>query len=283
MMRLAIVLSVFFVQDAPSGKIAFESRRGGQDVYLMNADGTDVKWLAKGGAPSMSADGTKLLYAAYFNKTASFDLLLVHTDGSSTQRLTKTEEMEQCAALSPDGAAVVYCVSEIRNKVDTSVIWVMNIDGTGKRKVAEGETPAWSPDGSKIVFAAIRGNASHSDIYVIDRDGTNERQVTRNKRPNRWPDWSPDGSRIAYASHFGKDRKWEICVIDVDGSDEARLTDAVDDDTDPAWSPDGKRIAFCSGRQREMKQEIFVMDADGSNPTNLTNHESYDMAPVWSR
>ncbi|NIQ53076.1 MAG: hypothetical protein GWN71_06460, partial [Gammaproteobacteria bacterium] len=38
--------------------------------------------------------------------------------------------------------------------------------------------PAFSPDGSRIVFDALKGG--HWEIYLMDADGSNERQLTQN-------------------------------------------------------------------------------------------------------
>ena len=57
----------------------------------------------------------------------------------------------------------------------------MNADGTGAAPLtsnpgAINSDPAWSSDGSKILFASTRdGNA---EIYVMDRDGSNETRLT---------------------------------------------------------------------------------------------------------
>ncbi len=56
-------------------------------------------------------------------------------------------------------------------------VWVMNADGTGKRRVAANTggdaSPSWSPDGKKIVFSR-----NSTDIWVVNADGTGQKRLT---------------------------------------------------------------------------------------------------------
>jgi Tol biopolymer transport system component len=58
------------------------------DVYVMNADGTEVRKRAKGIAACWSPDGSKILY------TASSRLFVMATDGSHKRRISSVETFE---------------------------------------------------------------------------------------------------------------------------------------------------------------------------------------------
>lgn len=51
-------------------------------------------------------------------------------------------------------------------------IHAINPDGTSEVSLADGNNPAWSPDGQKIAFDKA-GQAGNSDIYTMNADGTN--------------------------------------------------------------------------------------------------------------
>ena len=121
-------------------------------------------------------------------------------------------------------------------------IHVMEPDGFGLRKLADGTDPSWSPDGGRIAFTRWSGTGFVSDVYVMDADGGNVRLVTRN---GYHPTWSPDGKQLAFGCGG-------ICVVNVDGTgrkvvlahDVQPAAEPCARDSDPTWSPNGTTIAF---------------------------------------
>ncbi|MGB7201973.1 MAG: FG-GAP-like repeat-containing protein [Pyrinomonadaceae bacterium] len=190
------------------------------------------------------------------------------------------------------------------------VIFTANPDGSGRTPLPSTLTqfaiePAWSPDGTKIAFAATQ---SPNDIYVANADGTGQINLTnttsiveRNpswsatgkiayeRSPQIWtmnpdgtgqaqftaitqpspsaPAWSPDGTKLAFSS------SGEIWVINADGTNERRLTMTASSDTDPAWSPDGTKIVFSKDNN------IAVINADGTNESTIATS---GIQPSWS-
>ena len=120
-------------------------------------------------------------------------------------------------------------------------IYVMNADGTGTTRLTttsgDDRTPAWSPDGSKIVFCSGRGGAYFYQIYVMNSDGTGQTQLTTDSQYSSWnhyPAWSPDGSKIIFSSGRN-DSIDSLYVMNADGTGQTQLTYPPSDDGMPAW------------------------------------------------
>ncbi|HXA66269.1 MAG TPA: amidohydrolase family protein [Bryobacteraceae bacterium] len=97
-------------------------------------------------------------------------------------------------------------------------------------------TPALSPDGNRIVFAAL------NRLWLMEVGGKPQ-PLMSGSYYKQSPAWSPDGRQIAYSSD--KAGTADIYVFDVDTKSERRVTNLADSaEIEPAWAPDGKKIAF---------------------------------------
>jgi Tol biopolymer transport system component len=133
--------------------------------------------------------------------------------------------------------------------------------------------PAWSPDGSFIVFMSNRSN-SEFDLFKMNADGTGVEQLTRGGA-NSSPEVSPDGSSVAY--HNGRD----IHILNLQTRQIRRVTYEPLNGMHPTWSPDGRQLAFMTWRNG--RTEIFTSTADGSNQELLVRMPSGDAVdPRWS-
>ncbi len=175
------------------------------------------------------------------------------------------------------GNQIVFASDRYNGNAD---IYVMNADGSGQTRLTDNQgadcTPAWSPDGRRIIYACER--SANYDLCVINADGTDLTYLTESTVDEVYPAWSPDGTRIAFSSGTYGDH--DVYVMNADGTDPTRLTDSPGDDGCPAWSPDGRRIVFVS--YRDGHEQIYVMNADGSDQINLSNNEANEYWPDWS-
>src|SRR5688500_6715507 len=104
----------------------------------------------------------------------------------------------------------------------------MNADGTGQTNLsanaASDSSPAFSPDGTKIVFSSNRTANFEAEIFVMNIDGSAQTRLTFFGNPNSNPQagdpaFSPDGTKIAFAvGPAGSSQLTEIWLMNADGT-----------------------------------------------------------------
>ena len=167
---------------------------------------------------------------------------------------------------SPAGNQVVY-ESNVDGNLELYLLDLAGLDlaqltpeDVKHKRITFNETddgsPAFFPDGKRIVFVSSRGDVNQ--LYTIDIDGQNEKHFNPNRYDCYNPTVSPDGKTIAYVS--ARDGDWEIYLIDADGKNERRITGDIGRSIQPAFSPDGRHIAFVSDRSDTF--HIYLMSFD---------------------
>lgn len=162
-----------------------------------------------------------------------------------------------------------------------SNIGTINADGTEFSQITNDAShqlnPAWSPDGSKIVYSASNIYTAYiQEIYIMNADGSVQTRVTMHSKDDLRPAWSPVENIVAFDSFPSFGAIPCIYAMDIDTRTTYLLTDNWD--SAPDWSPDGKHIVFQSMRNGQF--DIYVMDSDGANQNRLTTYQA--TAPSWS-
>lgn len=156
---------------------------------------------------------------------------------------------------------------------------MLDADGSGRQFTVTGDADgfSWSPDGTRIAYYSFSNG-----VFIINADGTGERNILRQftGRIGVTLKWSPDGTRLLLA----EDQLDGLYSFNIDGTGVTRLTNANSSrpDDQPDWSPDGSRIVFISRRDHS-NGELYVINADGSNPVRLTTSTNESKRyPAWS-
>lgn len=267
--KLTSVVSAFPGWSPDGKKILFHSDRISlrsrvYDVFVMNADGSEVTRLTDHPASDMNAifspDGSKIAFVS--ERDGNPEVYVMNADGSQQKRLTHDPGEDIHPFWSPDGSRIIFNSTRTRKSPqDPEVyeIYSMNPDGTGLQQITRDGVvdtySVWSPDGRKIAFRKIVGE--NSEVFVMNADGSEQVNLTRDPSFDGWPAWSPDGSRIVFSTN--RTGSFQIHMMNADGSGVVRLVDTDGRCLGPAWSPDGKRIAFTQAWEGP-SAEVFVID-----------------------
>lgn len=121
---------------------------------------------------------------------------------------------------SPASDRIVYQTSDDLDGIRT--VHIVNRDGSGTRKLADGFYPVWSPDGKRIAYIDM----ITWDIFVVDADGSaTPRNITNGIGTSElYPQWSPDSKSILYTLYRGDNEKMPgtIRVVEVDNPSNIR-------------------------------------------------------------
>ena len=107
-------------------------------------------------------------------------------------------------AFSPDGALVVYVVSELDRATDktTSSLWLVPRAGGEPKRLTTtsgaNNHPRFSPDGKSIAFLSNRGGTSQ--VWLLPLAGGEPRALTHLPIDVAGPVWSPRGDKIAISA-----------------------------------------------------------------------------------
>jgi Tol biopolymer transport system component len=178
---------------------------------------------------------------------------------SSSNPLTQT-------AVSNDGQWLAYRTTAPREQ-----IWVMRLDGTGRRRLIDDEYrnrgPSWSPDDRWLGFYSNRSGSY--EFWAVRPDGTGLKQMTDTPEDDlTHVVWSPDGRRLI-GTLFNDG--WGGGMIEfgergIDGLDEPAAMMAVpgtEGFNTSLWSPDGRHLyGFAADAQDEFVAALYSLETE---------------------
>jgi dipeptidyl aminopeptidase/acylaminoacyl peptidase len=288
-------------------------------IWVAPLDGSEEPRQLTSGArvdnsPRWSPDGRWLAFVSSRDgedENAHGELYVLPAAGGEPRRLTDAKEAAESIAWSPDSRRLAFArrvpdegydeederrrpprrFTRLFYKLD-SVGWtgdrrkhlfVVDLDAV-ERQLTDGDgeddEPAWSPDGSRVVFSSLRGDRWDVELvgalYELEVAAPGEpRRLTHPDESGGRASFSPDGARIAYLHSPADDTEphhSQIAVMSSEGGDRRILTASLDRQCgpypvirEPVW--DGERITFRIEDGGNV--HIYAVASDGSSEPEL--------------
>ena len=181
---------------SPDGRqIVFHATAEGAsatDLYLMNADGTNVRRLTthpdSDTTPTWSPSGAQIAFTS--DRTGRPQIYIMNVDGSGLRRLPIPDAEADRATWAP--APFNEIAYAARTSASGFDIRIFDVASGDIRQITFGEgsneSPSYAPNGRHLAFTSTR-RGGRRQIFTIGRDGKGLRQITTYGN-NYTPDWS---------------------------------------------------------------------------------------------
>ncbi|MCB8988156.1 MAG: PD40 domain-containing protein [Ardenticatenaceae bacterium] len=262
------------------GRILFDSlRNGNSEIYVMNADGTNVlnltNHLANDEMAVWSPDGQKIAFVS--NRNGNDELYVMNADGTNVTRTTYSAAREIAPKWSPDGKQLIYMSNRLGDwRNENWQLFVVDVETGVEYQFTQTVpdnmyAPDWSPDGENILFSSGRPDALR--IFMLDKNGENKELMGIGTGAV----WSPDGQHIAFL------RGSQINLMNADGTDLRKIWSNARYTSGLNWSSDGSYLVYASNDESAGRQEIYAISVTGEElPIRLTFNSVEDSSPAWS-
>jgi TolB protein len=169
-------------------------------------------------------------------------------------------------------------------------IYIIDSDGENLERVTNHasliESPAWSPDASKIAFTSWKDGYPRIYEHTLATRREKMLEPVRGAGDYVTPTYSPDGNTLAF-SVLGSSERSGIFTYDVArGCCLAYLSGGQWYDFSPTFSPDGRWMAFNTNRFGDHIPQVMLMPAEGGDAETLSPYQygggGYFTSPDWS-
>jgi dipeptidyl aminopeptidase/acylaminoacyl peptidase len=259
-------------------------------LWILNADGSQHRFLVKGSSARWSPDGKRLLYLAEGDpKGTQLFVRWVDADGPATQ-ITHVVEAPRNARWSPDGKSVAFSAF-----VPDQEKWTISMP-------SEPKGGKWTPAPRVVSTLHYRQDQigfledGYTHLFVVPAEGGTPRQLTTGKwnvgagelRGGAAIDWTPDSKSIVFDGNRSPDTDMlyeasQVYVVDVASGTIRDLVAKAGNWGRPAVSPDGRTVAFSghapSGRSHTVS-DLFVIPLSGGGSDMRKISADYDRDPI---
>jgi dipeptidyl aminopeptidase/acylaminoacyl peptidase len=260
------------------------------NLWIVNADGSQNRFLTKGSNPRWSADGKRILYLADGEpRGAQIFVRWIDVDGPATQVTHATEKVAD-ARWSPDGKWIAF--SMFVPKKDT---WTISMP-------SEPQGAKWTAAPRIVETMHYRQDQvgfledGYTHLFVVPSDGGAPRQITSgNWSVNRGGgelttpldmDWTPDSKSIVFEADPSPDADLhrdtsKLLVADIATSALRNLVSKPGSWGSPSVSPDGRSVAFTGypdSTKTHSVADLYVVPFAGGEARKISG--SFDRDPI---
>jgi Tol biopolymer transport system component len=221
--------------EEPGNTVLFSRNVNGlTNIWRYNLKDQSLTQITFGAGPDFSPMPDPEGKGVYYVNGKSSGFLTAYDVHSKEWKDIASEDATQ-PIISPDGKRVMYITLPAR---DRSELWVSDIDGGNKVKIASGEilgTGTWAQDNFHLSFDES-GASAEDKAYIVGADGSGLRQLLRTKNSIWDVVWSPDQKSFYVAGPEKGSQILTVWKLNVDGSNSEKFVDncAQVSDIDPS-------------------------------------------------
>jgi dipeptidyl aminopeptidase/acylaminoacyl peptidase len=259
-----------------------------QEVWIMNADGSQHRFLAKGSNPRWAPDSKRILYLADGEpKGTQVFVRWIDAEGPATQITHATEKVAD-AQWAPDGKMIAFTMFvPAKNK------WTISMP-------AEPDGAKWTKAPRLVETLHYRQDRigfledGYTHLFVVASDGGAPRQLTRGNwsagagelRQAVGLSWTPDSKAIVLQANRDADadleyQRSQLLVVDAASAAIRDLVVRPGAWGRPSVSPDGKTVAFTgypeTGKTHTVA-DLYIVPFAGGEPRKISG--DYDRDPL---
>lgn len=195
----------------------------GEELFLMPLEVGGWRVLTRGGNqysnPSWSPDGKYITFDSRLTDN-SYEVLLSDENVNIISKLILSKEVNARSSVwSPNGdyIAVLIISPDVDNDREAAGIGIVDYKSGELIQEVSGYTdvfralPAWSPDGSKLIYAMY--NEGSLDLYLINIESGGRNEIASTEANEWYAVWSPGGSSIAYLRSDKENRSLSNLIL----------------------------------------------------------------------